>query len=189
MTLKAKLWCLSNDCSYLSVVFIETKSLRTMRNATTSPYKQFFYLPSSRITSGLKHISFSRNPSSRFLRHCWIAFPRDAQSHSPHGTGALIGFVLLKNHILLALKNLCCPLKILLNVPQAACLPQCQLYLPPLITVSPYIYPAMQMPALLCLRTLLRTQSVSCIISWGWTPISYDVLKTAYLGKVTCNFS
>lgn len=190
MTLHAKLWCLSNDCSCLSMIFIETKSLWRMRNTTTLPYKKIIYPPNSRIIGRLSYIGFSGSPSPWFFRNFWIAFPRDTQCHSPHVAQALrLVLVLLMNHILLTSQNLCCPLKIPLNVPQAACLPQCHLYLPPLIMVPAYIYPATQMPALLCLGTLQQTQSVPCIILWGWTSISCDGLKTACLGKVICKFS
>lgn len=190
MTLQAKLWCLCNDCSCLSMIFTETKSLWRMRNTTTSPYKKNLYPPNSRIISRVPYVTFSGSPSPWFFSNFWIAFPRDTESHSSRVAKVLrLVLFLLMNHILLTLNNLCCPLKIPQKVPQAACLPQCHLYLSPSIMVPAYIYLATQMPAVLCLRTLQQTQSVPRIISWSWTPISYDGLKTVCLSKVICKFA
>lgn len=88
-------------------------------------------------------------------------------------------------YILLRWKNLCCPLKIPLTVPQVACLAQCHL-----------LSASTDNGTNLTSNQLHRyhfapqqIQSVPCIISWGWIPISYDGLKTAYLGKIICKFS
>ena len=190
MTLQAKLWCLSNDCLCLRMIFIETESLWRMRNTITFPVQQNFISPKQQdYQQTLRHQLF-REPFPMILSNFWTAFPRDAPSHSPYAVQALclVSFLLM-NCILLLPKNLCCPLKIPLNVLQAASLPQYYLYLSPSIVVPAYIYPATQITALLCLRTLQQTQSVPCIISWGWTPISYDGLKTACLGKVNCKYT
>lgn len=96
MTLQAKLWCLSNDCSCPSMIFRETKSLWRMRNTTTFPYKRILYPPNSRLISSLSYIGFPGRPSPWVSGDFWIAFPRDAQSQLPTcGTGASLGFVLV----------------------------------------------------------------------------------------------